>query len=683
MGAHLEGDPAVPLSGPARAAADVPDRSASVAFRPELQGLRGLAVALVVVYHVWFDRVSGGVDVFFVLTGFLLTTQLLRAAARGQLNLWARWSRSIVRLVPTASVVLVITAAAAAVTLPEGRWPQTLREVLAAALFLENWRLAADSVDYLARNNMASVVQHFWSLSIQAQFLLVWPLVVAVVAARRTGQLHRQLTATTGVVLVASLAYSVHLTATNQPLAYFHSLTRLWELAVGALLALSIDRVRLEHRWRLVAGWVGAMGLVLCGLVLPGGAVFPGIAALWPTGCAVLVLLAGTTGDARGVDRWLGRPGVQRLGDLSFSLYLWHWPVLVLYLVGSGREQVGLPAGVAIIGGSLLLAHATHRWVERPLLRRHDSRSGVRTAAVGLLCVALVVAGWQAEVLRRTVPSGTVGDELYPGAMALAAAAPRAAPVLPPPVSVYEDWVRIEYWDCAPLQRFPMDACAQPVEAEPRKRVVIAGDSHLQQLSGALIPLAHEQGWQLVTMVRGACPFSTSSEVDRGDAECLAWNAAVAEEIAELRPDAVVTLASRDVRAGRTEQTPPGFVEQWRRLTAAGIPVLAIRDNPRFDTSMPDCVQQARSYRSDATEPSPCGAPRHELYGHDPPWTARPDVPAGVTFLDIADAVCDAEFCPAEIGNVLVYLDDNHVSASYSTSMAPLLRDRVLAALGE
>jgi peptidoglycan/LPS O-acetylase OafA/YrhL len=148
----------------------------------------------VVVYHVWLNRVSGGVDVFFVISGFLLTGQLARAAERGALDLPRRWSRTIVRLVPSTAVILVVTAGAAALMLPEGRWPQTFRELVASALFLENWRLAADSVDYAARSNTASVVQHFWSLSIQGQFILIWPLLIAAVAiaARGSGPRLRQ-----------------------------------------------------------------------------------------------------------------------------------------------------------------------------------------------------------------------------------------------------------------------------------------------------------------------------------------------------------------------------------------------------------------------------------------------------------------------------------------------------------
>ncbi len=304
--------------------------------RPELQGLRAVAVALVVVYHVWFGRVSGGVDVFFVISGFLLTGQLARAAGRGPLELGRRWSRTLVRLLPCAVVVLVATVVAGTLLLPEGRWPQTLREVVAAALFLENWRLAADAVDYAARSTMSSPVQHFWSLSIQGQFFLVWPLLVALVALAARGDAARvraHLTVATLGVFAASLTFSVVLTATNQPLAYFHSLTRLWEFALGGLLALTIDTVRLARRTRVHLGWIGLVGLLACGAVLRVGAVFPGIAALWPTGCAVLVLLAGDTGARCGADRLLTSRPLRYVGDLSYPLYLWHWPVLVFCLV--------------------------------------------------------------------------------------------------------------------------------------------------------------------------------------------------------------------------------------------------------------------------------------------------------------------------------------------------------------
>jgi peptidoglycan/LPS O-acetylase OafA/YrhL len=662
--------PANRLAAPARA------------FRPELQGLRALAVALVVAYHVWFNRVSGGVDVFFLISGFLLTGQLLRAAGRGPLHPVRRWGRTVLRLLPAMAVVLFTTVLAGAALLPEGRWYQTVREVVAAVVFLENWQLAADSVDYTARHNVASVVQHFWSLSVQGQFFLAWPLLVAVIALAARGipgRLHAQLTVALLALYLASLAYSIDLTAANQPLAYFHSLTRLWEFALGGLLALWIDSVALSRGVRVLAGWIGVLGLISCGLVLQASTVFPGFAALWPTGCAALVLVAGTTGSPGGVDRVLASRPAQYLGSLSYTLYLWHWPVLVLYLVARDREQVGLVGGLGVIGFSLVLSALTHHLVEQPVL---DARIGVRgsyrVAAVALSAVVLAAAGWQVVAVQQAVPRGVVGDLHHPGAAALDTAFTGAetpeASLLPPPVTVYDDWVGLDHWDCTTMSRFPSDLCLQPVPGTPERRIVVVGDSHMQQFIGTLLPIAERHSWQLIAMLRGACPFSTASELVPGDPDCLAWNEAAALEIADLQPDGVVTLASRNVRSGGTEQTPPGFVEQWWRLHDLGVPVLAIRDNPRFAFSMPDCVQQ---YGRDAAR---CGIDRADVYAPLAPYAELADVPPNVTFLDTADVVCDSDRCPAEIGNVLVYLDDNHLTGSYARSMAGPVEQQVLEA---
>jgi Predicted acyltransferases len=625
---------------------------------------------------VWLGRVSGGVDVFFVITGFLLTGQLARAADPGTGVVLRRWRRTFVRLMPAAIVVLVATMIAGAAILPESRWPQTVREIVTSAVLVENWQLAADAVDYAARSNAVSVVQHFWSLSIQAQFSLLWPLAVAVLAlmARNAATRHTYLTVALLGLLAASLTYSVALTAEDQPLAYFHTMTRLWEFALGGLLALWIDRIRLAPWLRVTAGWVGVVALVACGIVLQVAAVFPGYAALWPTLCAVLVLVAGHTRLPWAADRLLASRPAQYLGDLSYGLYLWHWPVLVLHLGGGGIEGVGLVEGLTIIGVSLVLAALTHRFVERPVFGRGDARA-TRWCATGLIVVLGLALCWKLAAVARNDAEGVMGDREHPGAAALGGPAVPEADLLPPLIDVYEDFVRIDEWACVPVDGFDSPHCTQPVDFEPAKRVLVVGDSHAQQLAGVLEPIAAVHRWQLSVAVRGACPFSTASDTDPDNETCLPWHDATLEIIDRTRPDVVVTIGTRDVRAGLTESTPAGFVDAWRQVVERGIPVVAVRDNPRFDYSIPDCV--AINGRNSPE----CGADRESVYAPDPPWTALADVPAEVRFVDIADALCDQQRCPAEVGNVLVYLDDNHISAAYATTMASPLEAAFVAAI--
>jgi peptidoglycan/LPS O-acetylase OafA/YrhL len=399
------------------------------------------------------------VDVFFLVSGFLITGQLARAAARGGLDLPARWSRMVRRLLPSATVVLLGTILAASVLLPETRWPQTVREIIASALFVENWQLAADAVDYNARNNTTSVVQHFWSLSIQVQFFLLWPLLVSLVvlvARRAPERLHAHLTATLIGLFAASLSFSIVLTAADQPLAYFHSLTRLWEFALGGLLALWIDRVPWTRGERVMSGWAGVLGLVACGFVLDGGSVFPGYAALWPTACAALVLVGGVTRSRYGAHRLLVLRPVQFLGSVSYPLYLWHWPVLVLFMVARDQDEVGPLGALAVISMSLALAALTSRFVESPV---RSLRFGVGSAygygAAAVTTVLLATAIWQFAADQRALPTDGLGGPQYPGAAALVDGEPGPAPLLPAPVSVYEDWVWVDHWDCTPLEAVP------------------------------------------------------------------------------------------------------------------------------------------------------------------------------------------------------------------------------------
>ncbi|WP_243418343.1 acyltransferase family protein [Actinomycetospora cinnamomea] len=658
--------------------------TARSARRPEIEGLRGLAAVLVVLYHVWVGRVSGGVDVFFLLSGFLVVGMLARTAIRGAaIDVVGTWTRLFWRLVPTAGLVLLASTIAAAVLLPPSTWSRNRHELLAAVGFVENWRLAADAVDYYASNGAASVAQHFWSLSIQAQCYLLAPLLVLLVAwwARARGaDVRAALIAALSAVALASFTHSVLATASDQAFAYFDARTRIWEFALGGLLALVVDRFVLGRRTRAVLGWGGVAGLVTCGAVLDVGAAFPGYLALWPVLSAAAVIVAGRAGAG---DRLLTTRTAQYLGRISYPLYLWHWPVLVVSLVLSGRAVAGAVDGLVVVVLALGLAVVTHHLVEEPL--RQVSVHGRRLRAPVLVALpllpALVALGvWSAAAAASTGPPVAVGDPDHPGAaILLQAHAPisEVAPVRPAIAQVQDDWA--QYRDgCAPVEGHPVLEECVPVraEGEPQRRVTVVGDSHMQQFLPALEPLARERGWEVRTLVRARCPFATTSESDPADSTCVEWNAAAIEHLAADPPDAVVTSATRDVRVGLTEQTPDGFVAAWQRLDGLGIPVLAVRDNPRYDHRPSECLER---HGRGAPE---CEVPRGDLLAADPPYALRDDVPSGVAFLDLSNEICTPATCPPEIGNVLVYLDDNHLSASYSRTMSAAVRQQVPTLLG-
>lgn len=662
-------------------------------FRPELQGLRALAVVLVVVYHVWLGRVSGGVDVFFVISGFLITGQLFRAAAkddfRGRIEFRPMWSRTIKRLVPSATVVLLVTVAASILLLPQTRWFSTIQQIGASALYMENWILARDSVDYYAQDNLASVVQHFWSLSIQGQFYVVWPLLVALVAlvARLSGRhLRRTLFGVLLVVFVTSLAYSVWLTRVNQPLAYFHSLTRLWEFALGGLVALGVHKATLSRPLRLVLGWAGVLALPVCGVVTQVGSQFPGYLALWPTLCAAAVLVAGATESRWGADRILGSRPLAYIGDLSYTLYLWHWPVLIFYLVSRDRDAVGLKGGAVIIAISVALAVATHHLVENPV---RLSQIGVRTrwgayrlGAATLVVVLLAVTAWQ-QVSTREAENyvASVHDPDHPGALARKTGfqywGKEDPDIAPPLVALPEDWGRLKDEACVDSKiDSEVHMCTGPTRGKPAKRIVLVGDSHAGQWTAGIQPIAEKRNWQLTLIIRGGCPFSLGSEFVPSDQGCVRWASAATDEIIAMHPDVVITMATRDARQGNTETTPPGYIDRWRTLDQAGIPVLAIRDTPRFDYSPPEC---ANTYGANSSQ---CAAPRAAYLSPVPPYQHIANPPRNTSFLDFSDYFCTNDTCPPVIGNVLVYMDFNHPSGTYLTTMSPIAESAILTTMG-
>ncbi|GAA1998136.1 acyltransferase family protein [Nocardiopsis rhodophaea] len=666
-------------------------RPAASGYRPEIQGLRAVAVLLVAGYHIWFGRVSGGVDVFLLLTGFLITGSLVRMVERqGRVDVAAFWTRLVKRLFPAASVVLVGVLAAAYLFLADDRWRDTIQQVVAAALYYENWWLATESVDYLARNDAASPVQHFWSLSIQGQFYLLWPALVAlaaVLAARSGWAVRRAVFVAVAAVFAGSLGYSVLSTAANQQWAYFDTGARLWELALGGLLALGLPYIRLGRRVRIASGWVGLAALVSCGTLIPATG-FPGYAALWPTAAAVLVIVAGDTGGRFAADRLLTWKPLHAIGDISYPLYLWHWPVLICYLAVTERTTPSLLGGGYVLGLSLALAAGTKWLVEDRVEQAARGRpKRLVVPAVGLACLLPVLTaagGWSAHLAaeQRRMEALVADPANYPGAAALAnggdGSAPRDLPVYPPPAEAADD-VPVTYEDGCnqEIAGSKVLTCAYgPDDAD--RTIALVGGSHAAHWFPALDRIARDNGWRVVNIIKGACMFTDAPQHYKGEAytSCAEWNQGVMTELADLRPDAVFTTAtttSLDTGAGYGEEmVVDGYVEKWRELAELDIDVLAIRDTPRLGFDSASCV--AEKARAE------CGSDRSDSLADESPLDDLTGVPDNVTFLDLTDRLCTGGRCPAVIGNVLVYWDGSHITTTYMRTLAPALEGELKSA---
>lgn len=666
--------------------ADVP--SPPAAIRRDIEGLRALAVLLVVTYHVWLGRVSGGVDVFLFLSAFFLTGGLLRRLERGEhVDLPRHWLRVFQRLLPAAAVVVTSTVLAGLLMLPETRWRGLLVDATGSMAYLENWVLAQRAVDYYAADKgSASPLQHMWSLSLQGQVSFLWPVLVVVLAAlaRRTGRLapRTALWLGLGAVALVSFAYSVHATATRQSYAYFDGGARLWEFALGGLLALAVTRARVPRAVAAPLGWLGLAGLLSCGMVLDVTRSFPGWAALWPLASAAAVVLAGTRPTRWGVGRVLGAKPLVAVGGISYALYLVHWPVLVLWLATADRSRAGALDGAVVVGGSLALAWLLSRLVEQPLRGLPWPQvAPLRSAGLVLGVAGLVIGGAAAGIVRidaaaargSELSSGTVVPG-YPGARALEGdATPRAVRAedrLPAVTALREEFASLPsacsgVW----LDDELGSTCSQ---LEPHGRatatVVVVGDSHAEQWLAALRPLAQENHWRVVALLKGACSFGDPGS-RRGD--CAAFNATASAYLLQRPVDLVVTVATAAHPSTADERLVAGYAEAVQVLTSRGVPVVGLRDNPRFPSGVVACVLE----RGDRA----CSRPVTEKLAATNPAAALAGT-SGFTPVDLTDLICPDGACVPSVGNVWVYLDDNHLTRSYASTLAPALAERLRSA---
>ncbi|MBL0405042.1 acyltransferase [Microvirga aerilata] len=655
-------------------------------YRPEIQGIRVIGALLVACFHIWGGRVSGGVDVFFVISGFLITGSLYKEVQNSQtIDVIAFWGRIAKRIAPMAYLVLALTLLAALLWMPKSRQVGFLSEVLYSAVHLENIKLMMNSVDYLAREEAPSPVQQFWALSVQVQFYAVWPflLLATGIAARRvrsrTGIYIGALTA----VFLASLAYSIIETGEDPSPAYFNTFARVWEFALGGLLAIALPRRTLPPALRWLAGWAGLALVVSCGFVLPASADFPGYVALWPTMGAALVLLSGGGNLRFGATQILASRSLVALGDISFSFYLWHWPVLIFAMLLTGRTHLGLGTGLTVIAVAFCGAYLANRWIEQPIQR--SSLGKVRRwhiHAMGAAMAASVLAVTAVWILTNggvdDIRSLSIKD--YPGGSVMASGDTAIKPGLaiqPHPGVAKDDKSKPFVDKCHQDQRkADILACNYGNDRAPTKTIALVGGSHSAHWLEALEQLAHQYGWRVLSITKSACPFEINAQRKQ---PCIEWNENIIGYLAQLRPDVVFTTSTRPYRGPTIghglekprEIIPEGYLMQWARLAEKGLTVVAVRDNPWLGTNIPECVEK---HSADVFK---CSRRRLDVLDDMDPSSRLASKPGNVSFIDLSDHFCDPARCLAVVGNLLVYRDNHHMTASFSRSLAVPLEERL------
>jgi peptidoglycan/LPS O-acetylase OafA/YrhL len=658
-------------------------------FRSDIEGLRGAAILLVVGFHAGVSFLAGGfvgVDVFFVLSGFLITGLLARELTQnGELDVTGFYARRDLRLLPALLIVLFATLALVSTLYAPIDRAEIAASARSVALFAGNIEFARNSLDYFSSGD--NPLLHTWSLGVEQQFYLVWPLLFVVVAlifgqkmAEDETVVRKRLLMAVGLAAATSFVASFMVTRSAQHWAFFGMPTRIWEFALGGMVALGRDVVLGRGLWprvgsRLSASGTalqafGAMAIALAVLLYDRSTAYPGLAALLPALGTIALLIGGENSPTGPITRALSADWLRWFGRMSYGWYLWHWP-----LVGLGSVldwQIGVVGRLAWSGLALLLAWITYRLIEEPTstVRGWISRVPARWATlvtVGAAVAAAGIAHWTMIAAERRVAR--------PDQRVFAAA--RA------------DRVADACWT-ETLERVKL--CEFGDRASPTT-LVLLGDSHAQHWIAGLDRAGRERGWRIVAMVKGGCPVAHMQTFEhprlkRLYFECTRYREEMLGRIITMRPAAVI-LSSWDHYMPRNGKGSPwqvtpavwrdGLRDTYSRLAKAGIRTVAIRGTPRTWFDVPSCLSRKAARLPFARN---CGYDRSRALA-PLAVAAQNEAARGlpVRFVDMNDAICSTSRCPVIRNGVVMFTDDNHLTASFTRSLAPLLATRLSAAM--
>ena len=669
-------------------------RPAKPGRRLDIQGLRAVCMIQVLGFHAWRIGSPIGVDAFIMISAYLMTGAFVRRAEAGRTP-WVveRWLHTFKRLMPPLVVTVLITVAASLLILPRNRWIEVLVQGAASVTYWQNWRLAAVSADYFADNHaVSSPLQHLWSMSMQGQVFLLWPVLMAVCAGFASF-MRLSVRRVVAVAFAALAAVSLTWLITAAPAdgsVYFDTRARIWEFALGSAIAAAAPRLRPRRaRARWLASWLGLGALVLFCLVSIG--TYPGPMAAVPMTAVAAILLCDTGPRGGTVSHLLSWRPLVALGDCSYAVYLVHWPLFVLYLTATDQETFDLRTGATLIALVLVAATIMTWGVDRPAqtFPRSGRRLGIQAAMVVTSLVVggipLGVAGgaiaYQREQeIAQQIEVGVDPD--HPGALALGKgqASEWTKPPVPGPLAVTAEWVSLSGTECDEDVTERVDSenssCRRlPSSSDEAVRAVVVGDSHAAQNIVPTLRLLHDtEDWDITAYLKGACSFGLP-EYYKGS--CRDRNSVALEQIEADPPDVVVLQTTETAKDSSSEVLRPGIKRLVEQLTGEGIAVIGFRDNPRSDKSLYECASTV----GPETMVGGCVFPKEDVMAAEDPAKLLEEMPL-FHQIDAGDMLCPGDVCGTIIGDVFVYMDDNHVSATYSRTMAPELASRIKQAMG-
>ena len=679
------------------------ERESTDTFRPDIQGLRAVAVLIVALGHARVPGMGGGyvgVDVFFVISGFLITRWLFgRALESARVPFFDFYAARARRILPAAALTLVITCAASVAYLNTVRALSAAGDAIWAAVFAANVHFAHVGADYFARDDPPSPIEHFWTLGVEEQFYLAWPVLLAaallvVRAARRDGRVTRLwISALLALGIAASLTWSIRLTASNPTAAYFSTAARAWELGAGALIAVTLPWIlRTPAPLRSGLTWVGVAAILCATTAYSSATSFPGFAALLPVVGAGLVVAGGADlGSDRGAALVLGRRPLAFVGDLSYTFYLWHWPALVIAAEYVGHPLSPLP-NVMLLALAFAISYVTYRLYENPLRHARRLRRARPALAVWPVTVSATVLAAALGMTLVTSPRAAAPSlELASVSATAGAATARGSSVRRDPVrmalvaSVAPARLREPVPDALapPVHRlrhdvYPLGSCmagsgtrsdvCELGDKTARRRLVLLGDSHAQMWMPALVRFAVAYHWRLVPLIKDGCVPAVM-----GSGDCAPWYRWARDEVRRLHPR-VVVLSEFWSSWG------PGGVaavaRELRDLAPLTHRLIVMEDPPARDRAAIDCLLARGATLGSCA--FPVSASEAEAYAS----VRREASAAHAGYARTLQWFCARKLCPTVVGTVVTYRDKTHITATYARLVGAPLAKELAATIG-
>lgn len=645
-------------------------------FRPEIEGLRIVAALLVAIYHIWFGKVSGGVDVFFVVSGFLITTSIISTINKtGEFKFWQYISKLMKRLFPLAFIIILVVLILSIFFLPSTIFDKTIKETFSSMFYYQNWQLAISNTDYLDANQMKSPFEHYWAMSIQGQFYIIWFILFSgiLLLIKKYGLSNgkRLVNVVLGFLFIVSFIYSVYLTAINQPLAYFITFTRVWEFALGGLLCINLSSIKISNIAAEIIGWIGLIGLILTGALFDVSTMFPGYIALWPMTCALLIILSGNKETKYGVKNFLSMPIMIKLGGVSFGIYLWHWVLLSFYKYNIS-ENPGIVAGLLIILLSIALSFVTTKYIETPIRNaKFNKLAFKRIGYIALVNILLITGLVSHNQYVKIQDKKAVANKDYPGALSINLDKDKIKENKPKPefANVFDDLPQSHLDNSnQSMSKSEVKVGKYGKKKDYKATIALVGSSHSEHWLGAVIKAAEENDYRVINITRSGTRFSTGYKKNTLQDD---WVKNV-ENYLEKDDDIDLVLSHVTASDTESEKIQQQMVDQLLKVkNNYGIEVMAIRDIPRYDFNVSEELE--KHGEKDTIERMNKGNRQLDEAFWEQISNEEKDLPQ---FDPSEYFKVNGKYRPI-IGNIVVYRDMDHMTNTYSETFGPILGDEI------